>query len=242
MRVQCTCRKCGAAFTAKPSTIKRGSGIFCSRPCYQATKRQPVHRSCEHCGVSFLAHQFRIDAGEGRYCSHPCYVAATTLPIEVRFWPKVRKTDGCWEWTANHLPKGYGVIGRGGQGAGLALAHRVAYEMASGEPIPDKLDVLHTCDNPPCVRNDEIGVYILGGIARLRYGHLFLGTVKDNGIDMVEKGRDRQPWAKLTVETVRAIRVRFAAGDITKAALAAEYDVNEATIGDAISGRTWKRA
>jgi hypothetical protein len=117
----------------------------------------------------------------------------------------------------------------------------VAYEMASGVPIPDRLDVLHTCDNPPCVRNDTVSLYVLDGIARLSYGHLFLGTVKDNGIDMVEKGRDRQPWAKLTPETVQEIRCRFASGGITKTQLAIEYGVSGSSIGDAINGRTWRR-
>lgn len=40
-------------------------------------------------------------------------------------------------------------------------------------PIPDGVDVLHHCDNPPCVRPD----------------HLFLGTARDNVGDMLAKGR-----------------------------------------------------
>ena len=35
MPVQCICRTCGAAFNARPSTVKRGGGQFCSPSCYQ---------------------------------------------------------------------------------------------------------------------------------------------------------------------------------------------------------------
>lgn len=51
-------------------------------------------------------------------------------------------------------------------------AHRLAWVQAYG-PIPDGLSVLHTCDTRACV-NPE---------------HLFLGTHKDNTLDMVAKGR-----------------------------------------------------
>jgi hypothetical protein len=75
------------------------------------------------------------------------------------------------------------------------FTHRVAWELATGEPVPSGMDVLHTCDNPPCARNDEPGVYFIRGIYRPRFGHLWLGTNLDNIIDRVEKGRswNRRP-------------------------------------------------
>lgn len=91
------------------------------------------------------------------------------LPLSERFWPKVEKTDGCWLWTANTRPNGYGLFGSVG-------AHRVAYELCVG-PIPSGMYVCHRCDNPACVRPD----------------HLFVGTQLDNMRDMVTKGRGRQP-------------------------------------------------
>jgi hypothetical protein len=52
-------------------------------------------------------------------------------------------------------------------------AHRFAYEMFKRESIPDGMEVMHSCDNPPCVNPS----------------HLSLGTTKDNAQDRELKGR-----------------------------------------------------
>jgi hypothetical protein len=77
--------------------------------------------------------------------------------------------DGCWEWQGAHDGDGYGLIKIDGK---LRRATRVAWETAYG-PIPAGLSVLHSCDNPPCVRPD----------------HLMLGTQRANIRDMLAKGR-----------------------------------------------------
>jgi hypothetical protein len=91
--------------------------------------------------------------------------------LEERFWSRVRKSDGCWEFVSG-ASKGYGYLNIGRRDEQEVLAHRYSWELHNG-PIPDGLLVLHRCDNPPCVRPD----------------HLFLGTKKDNADDMVRKGR-----------------------------------------------------
>ena len=66
---------------------------------------------------------------------------------DVRFWNRVLKTAGCWEWQGNRRISGYGrlqVEGRETQ------AHRFAYELLIG-PIPDGLDIDHLCRNRGCV-------------------------------------------------------------------------------------------
>ncbi len=95
----------------------------------------------------------------------------TPKPLEERFWAKVRKSDGCWEWTGAANRQGYGRIALG-RASGPRRAHRIAWELTHG-PVPDGLWVLHHCDNPPCVRPD----------------HLWLGTRADNARDCRLKGR-----------------------------------------------------
>jgi hypothetical protein len=98
--------------------------------------------------------------------------------IKTKFWERVRRGDGCWEWTGTVLNTGYGQLGffRNGKRTNHA-AHRLSYEINKG-PIPRGLFVCHHCDNPRCVRPE----------------HLFLGTAKDNSQDMVAKGRAARPF------------------------------------------------
>ncbi len=91
--------------------------------------------------------------------------------------------SNCWLWTASANELGYGTILVNGI---CTLAHRVSWQLYRGE-IPNGLCVLHRCDTPACVNPD----------------HLFLGTSRDNTIDMLKKGRGGK---KLTVDQVKRIR------------------------------------
>lgn len=91
-----------------------------------------------------------------------------------RFWQKVDKTTGCWNWTASVAglwPHRYGCA-TPIKGNSTRRAHRIAWLMTHGA-IPEGLSVLHHCDNALCVRPD----------------HLFLGTQQENVFDMVRKKR-----------------------------------------------------
>lgn len=49
--------------------------------------------------------------------------------------------NGCWEFTGYVLPSGYGQVGRN------LGAHRLAWEVANGRPVPDGLVIDHICHN-----------------------------------------------------------------------------------------------
>lgn len=109
-------------------------------------------------------------------------------------------------------------------------------------PIPKGMVVCHTCDNRPCVRNDEPGIYVIRGIARPRYGHLWLGTDADNLADMADKGRNAKGAAvsiKLNPAKVREIRRLASAGSASQAELAVRFDVTEGHISDVVRGVYW---
>lgn len=108
-------------------------------------------------------------------------------PLAERFWEKVRKSDGCWEWTGSRNAAGYGKLSEGAAGSPRLRAHRVSWELANG-PVPAGLWVLHRCDNPPCVRPD----------------HLWLGTRLDNMQDCARKGRINTHAARAVRAALRA--------------------------------------
>lgn len=88
---------------------------------------------------------------------------------EQRFWKKVEKSGGCWNWTGTHLNFGYGVFKVGGK---WKAAHRFSYELHFGAIATD-LCVLHSCDNPQCVNP----------------AHLRTGTRAANNAERAERGR-----------------------------------------------------
>jgi len=140
-----------------------------------------------------------------------------------RFWSKVDRSGECWIWTASQDHGGYGKFGVGA--AGWTRAHRVAHELFIA-PIPVGTDVLHRCDNPPCVRPD----------------HLYLGTPADNTHDAMAKRRlavgERNGAAKLTAASAAEIRARHSAGE-SQAALGRRFRVTQRAVWQVVHGLTW---
>ena len=137
------------------------------------------------------------------------------------FWAKVDKSGECWNWTA-FKSKGYGYIMCGSKNN--VRAHRFSWVLHNGD-IPEGMFICHKCDNPSCVRPD----------------HLFLGSPKDNVIDMVKKGRNvacsgpKNGAVKLTAEQVRAIY-----GDPrTNKEIGASYDISSSMASLIRQRRLW---
>jgi CENP-B N-terminal DNA-binding domain. len=162
-----------------------------------------------------------------------------------RFWTKVDKNGPtmpgmqtpCWVWTAYTNRNGYGKFRLSGR---IEQAHRLAWEIANGT-IPEGMDALHRCDNPPCVRDE----------------HLFLGTNADNVADRDAKGRqargdrhgtrqhpesrprgERAINAKLTEAKVRSI-FRLSAEGHSQRELARDFGVSKSNVRDVLARKKW---
>lgn len=197
----------------------------------------PVTKQCVVCGAAFQQPPSR--AQRVTMCSRACMGLAARKGIAERFWTKVDKEGPvlrpelgpCWLWTGDQHNAGYGRLTNwvDGRRAKPLYAHRVSWELAHGER-PAGFDVLHRCDNPPCVNPD----------------HLFLGTQLDNMRDRDAKGRvrhgDQHVAARLTAEKVRRIRALYATGAVSHRQLGKLFDVSHVTIGDVLEGKTWRRA
>lgn len=144
-------------------------------------------------------------------------------PIETKY--EAVTESGCWIWTSEVDPKGYGIYSKyeGGKRIWKGFAHRYVYEQTFG-PIPSGALVCHHCDVPACVNP----------------AHLFVGTDADNMADKVKKRRhcfgERAHFAKLTEAQVREI----IASDESIPALARRYGVTYCPIWAIRKNRTWK--
>ncbi len=198
---------------------------------------------CEHCGRP-------RPRDAKRFCGRACWQAVMRPPSDVRFWTRVNKTPTDWLWTGEPDVHGYGRIDHEERSY---KAHVFAYMLASGAPIPEGFIVCHTCDIPACVRNDEAGVYTVKGVEYRRFGHLFLGTDAANAADMVTKGRHpstahpelrargtQHHNAKMTEETVLAMRADYATRRGTQMQLAARYGVSQPVVSKILRRETWQ--
>lgn len=150
----------------------------------------------------------------------------------VWFWPKVAKSENCWEWTGALKSREPGrEYGRVGYGNKIYMTHRVSWELHFG-PIPKGLEVCHACDNPRCVRPD----------------HLFLGTHIANMRDRDRKKRrtplrgEQHGSARLTQLQVDEIRRRYVPFQVSLNQLAHEYNVSKRTILRIVQRVHWREA
>jgi HNH endonuclease len=106
---------------------------------------------------------------------------------------RILRGPGCWNWTGARDGSGYPLVSWRAGGRVTMHASRFIWESANG-PIPAGLNVLHSCDNPACVRLD----------------HLRLGTQADNCRESAIKGRHRgtlgHRWSYVLVEGKRKKR------------------------------------
>jgi hypothetical protein len=108
------------------------------------------------------------------------------------FWEKVKKSEGCWTWLAAKDEDGYGFFWWKNR---QVRAHRFMMETIKGHDITGK-DVLHSCDNPSCVRPS----------------HLFLGDAQSNADDREAKGRGVKGRKRSLQHTANVVASRLRGG------------------------------
>ena len=132
-----------------------------------------LKRIAEKYGVTYQRIQQII--GPSKHLK-PKKVTPRKLTRDEIFWSRVdiRGENDCWPWVGY----GNGIVTHRypncrytGKSEGT---HRAAYLSKRG-PIPDGMEVCHTCDNPICCNPN----------------HLFLATHLENVRDRVSKGRNK---------------------------------------------------
>lgn len=158
-----------------------------------------------------------------------------TDDLDVRFWPRVDKNGpvhptlgtACWLWLGGTQHR-YGCLRWRGR---TWRAHRVAWVATHGN-VPDEVQVLHYCDNPPCVNP----------------GHLFLGDHAVNMADKAAKGRgtrgrsinagSKHGMAKLNESIVAQIRAE--AATTPRPELERRYGVSHSNMHLILTFQTWR--
>jgi hypothetical protein len=193
---------------------------------------------CEYCNGPIPTSPHDRPNRKRRYCSKDHARLALAVqryrPPEDRFWENVTVTDdpdSCWVWTGPTDDDGYGImmVGRKSEGTDHSeKAHRFALFLLLGRPIGFGLQSLHTCDNPPCVRNDG------------ERSHLYEGTNRNNVDDKLNRGRHARGSTSsrsvVTRDDYHEIRRLYAAGSGSQRALARQFRTSKSVIGAIVRG------
>lgn len=178
--------------------------------------------NCAQCGATF-----RPRANVDKCCSDQCkalwWEAYKFTRAVRRFWARVIKTEGCWEWQGRKDKKGYGYCRAFDRT--LWRTHRLSWFIHHG-PIPEGQWVLHKCDNPSCVRPD----------------HLFLGDHDANTEDKISKSRQaRGEMCKKKLIAAQVLEIRKLRGEgHSLRVVAKKFNVTYVNIAAITKRLTWK--
>lgn len=141
------------------------------------------------------------------------------------FEKRVIRKSGCWDWSTKGNGSKYIRMDYARKEKRIS-AHRYSYLIHKGE-IPKGMFVCHSCDNPRCT-NPE---------------HLFLGTCKDNLVDMAKKNRNRtgenHANSKIKIKDVIKIKKLLSLG-VSAARISRDLHISIHIIYPIKQGKTWK--
>ena len=149
---------------------------------------------------------------------------------QITLWLKsqtVESESGCWLWAGAKHGAGYPSVTKK---IGGGYGHRAMHEAAIS-PIPEKMYVLHTCDNRLCINP----------------AHLFLGSHFDNIKDMHSKNRQRggslpnekNPSCKFTDFQIQTMRRHRALG-FSLSKLQQQFGISESQLLRVLRGESRK--
>ncbi len=148
--------------------------------------------------------------------------------VKNRFYAKVLipNNDGCMLWAGCLTPKGYGSFRVKGKDT---HASRFSYLLHCGN-IPKNLCICHKCDNPACVSPE----------------HLFIGTQKQNVMDMIKKNRQNYAkgskigLSKLNEEKVKNIKNLIGEKKLSLSEVSKIFNVSIRNIYKILQGKIWR--
>ena len=146
------------------------------------------------------------------------------------FLQRIKKeANGCWIWTHTINSKGYAHFCMNGR---LHTGGRAAWMLFRGV-IPSIMVICHICDRRACVNPD----------------HLFLGTQRDNVLDMFSKrGKysirgypgTEHCSSKFTTKEIQNIRKRYRKGSVSFGSLAKELNVSRGCIQKIVTHKSYR--
>jgi DNA-binding XRE family transcriptional regulator len=146
------------------------------------------------------------------------------------FWDHVEKTDGCWLWTKSCNAEGYGQLWAS-SGASRKKrnigAHVYAYELTHG-PVPEGLEIDHSCFVPRCVRPDHLEAVTREENHRRRHG-------RPKGPIGRKKLTDMDGMGNPFIDELEKMRVE---AGLSKWELARRLGVSRHTVTRKLSGET----
>jgi hypothetical protein len=195
-------REDGAVHTADACGSPTTETLRCSACLEEKAVSEFIRDTSHRRGFSYSCKACKR-AGRGSAvprCNRPDMWRNQTTDAARRVWLEENSTPepntGCWLWLGRESRFGYGMVythraPKGG--CRYKHAHRLSVEAFHG-PIPDGIDVCHTCDTPGCINP----------------AHLFLGDVSTNLRDCVKK--ERCGTAKITNAQAVEMRRLYAEG------------------------------